>query len=311
MDNVKIDICIVTYRRPKLLEALLQSLAIMDMAGFQVRLIIIDNDHTGSAEKTVEKYKLAKMPFIIIYDIEPIQGISYVRNRALQYIEAHYAAFLDDDETVSAGWLQSIWDALQNYKADVVFGPVIGQLPKNAPKWALKHPSFNRPRHITGTIMNLGGTGNVFFQTSVLGQPFQQFNPVYALTGGEDSDYFNRLYRSGAKMIWCDESEVFESVPAERVNIKWVCRRGYRSGQQFYQQVVQFYTVPKKFLWCLIKIVQIIVASLLLPIVILVSSSQSVVILTRIISSIGQLTIAIGINPYEEYSADLYRSESK
>ncbi|EGV29998.1 glycosyl transferase family 2 [Thiorhodococcus drewsii AZ1] len=283
----------------------------MDMTGFQVRVIVIDNDHRASAGVVVDRYRVTKTPFSIFYDVEPIQGISYARNRALRHIDADYAAFLDDDETVSSGWLQSMMHALHHYGADVVFGPVIGLLPEGAPKWSSKHPSFKRPRHSSGAILATGATGNVLFRVFAIGQPRQQFNSAYALTGGEDTDYFSLLHRSGVRMIWCDEGEVFESISEERLNIKWICRRGYRGGQQFYKRVVQSYSAPNKFLWFSIKIAQTITASLFLPIIAIVSFSQAVIILTRISASMGQLSMSIGMSCYQEYRPDRYRTGSE
>ena len=60
------------------------------------------------------------------YALEPIVGIPYARNRALEMAMAadDLIAFLDDDEVPSEQWLAELLRVWREYSADVVFGPV-------------------------------------------------------------------------------------------------------------------------------------------------------------------------------------------
>src|SRR5690606_7454807 len=56
------------------------------------------------------------------------------------------------------------------------------------------------------------------------------FDERYGLTGGEDTQLFERLRRSGAELRWSEEAVVYETVPASRVDRRWLVRRQYRRG---------------------------------------------------------------------------------
>ena len=56
------------------------------------------------------------------------------------------------------------------------------------------------------------------------------FDPALGLTGGEDTLFFLRATRAGARLVWADDAVVHEAVPAERVRPRWLLRRAYRTG---------------------------------------------------------------------------------
>jgi succinoglycan biosynthesis protein ExoM len=129
-----VDICIATYRRPALLAALLAALAQQDRHGMAVRLIVIDNDHRGTA-RAAARAGAAHSGLPLLYQIEPQQNIALARNRALRLSKADYIVFIDDDETPAPGWLAALLKCCQRCDADLVFGPVDSVLPADAPAW--------------------------------------------------------------------------------------------------------------------------------------------------------------------------------
>lgn len=131
-DITFIDICLATFKRPNLLAEALQSLARLKVDGFRIRVIVVDNDRYATAHATVEEFRQS-VSFEVIYDVEPIQSIPLARNRALSHVRGDYFAFFDDDETVPANWLTTLLATMRRYDADVVFGPVEGLLPSDAP----------------------------------------------------------------------------------------------------------------------------------------------------------------------------------
>jgi hypothetical protein len=56
------------------------------------------------------------------------------------------------------------------------------------------------------------------------------FDPQFGLTGGEDNVFFNHLQHGGARMTWCREAVVFETVPSSRANLLWTLKRAFRYG---------------------------------------------------------------------------------
>jgi succinoglycan biosynthesis protein ExoM len=293
-----IDVCIATFKRPLALRDLLESLNSQDLSGFSMRIVVVDNDVHQSAHTVVDDFRSVS-GLEIIYDVEPRQNISLARNRALSHLQGDYAAFVDDDETVCSSWLRSLLNALVQYKADVVFGPVISVLPVDAPFWA--PAQFKRAMLGSGSEMKTGATSNVLIKRSVLAPVGQRFDPSFGLTGGEDTDFFYRMYLSGRRLVWCEDARVFEPVASERLTLRWLRRRGFRGGQTFRRIFVSQYPAYKKPLWFTIKCAQIVAVVLALPMVRLTSYSVYVALTVRVAGALGQLSHIFQGKDYEEY----------
>lgn len=57
------------------------------------------------------------------------------------------------------------------------------------------------------------------------------FRSDRGLTGGEDTLFFTELALSGRRLVWCNEAVVSERMPAERVDLDYLFRCGFRFGQ--------------------------------------------------------------------------------
>ena len=86
IDNKEtIDVCILTYKREVLLRKLLISINEMSLTDTILNIIVIDNDRMESGKKIIEKFKKISK-YNIVYEIEPDQGISNARNKALSLV---------------------------------------------------------------------------------------------------------------------------------------------------------------------------------------------------------------------------------
>lgn len=301
-----VDVCVATFKRPKLLRKLLESLFRQSLDDIRMRVIVVDNDHDSTAQNIVEAFKKT-LPFEVIYDVEPVQSIPLARNRALSYVRSDYIAIVDDDETVPENWLTTMLATMEQYKADVVCGPVVSLLPAAAPEWAKSQKSFQRVQRPTGTRLECCATNNVIIRRSSLGVPSIGFNPVYGLSGCDDTDFFYRLHLAGKRLIWCDDAEVTEHVPESRVTLKWLRRRGFRSGQSFVRVFVARYSTEKKVIWFIQKIMYLVGGIIGAPFALLLSYSLFVRLTVKIMAMLGQLSIVFGNTVYEEYRTDRYK----
>jgi succinoglycan biosynthesis protein ExoM len=306
-----IDICVATYKRPELLANLLKSLAGQSIRDyFALRVIVVDNDVMGSAETTVSAFR-DESGMEIVYDAETTRGISYARNRALRHVTAPLVAFIDDDEEASMRWMESMLAALDRCSADVVFGPVVALLPDGAPAWAKVHPSFHRPRVPTGTIVSHGATNNALLRSEVVRGNWGSglFNEAFALTGGEDTEFFDRAHRAGFKLIWCDEAVVREHAPMERLTVLWACKRAYRGGQTYFRIFIAKKTALVRLLWLSKRFVALLASIAFLPFLTLGGSGRLVLHLSRMCGWAGQLSQAFGrLFEYEEYGRSMPRA---
>jgi succinoglycan biosynthesis protein ExoM len=294
----KIDVCIATFRRPILLFNLLNSLMRQDLSGIEIRIIVVDNDLNETARTVITAFR-EKYSTDIIYDVEPVKNIAHARNRAIQHVTSDYFVFVDDDEIVSEKWLLSLLNTMKELNADLVFGPVISILPTDSPAWAKS--LFERKEMRTGESLRFGGAGNVMLKRAVLDDIKTKFNPDFGLTGGEDTDFFYRLYLLRKTLIWCEEAKVSEHVPLSRVSLKWLRQRGFRSGQTYNRIVIARYSLAKKSMWFLTKVTQLLVAAIAVPFIRLLSYKSYVSLTVRMSATAGQLSRCFSEKNFEEY----------
>lgn len=226
-----IDVLVCTYRRPELLLKTLDGIARCADAVESVRIVVVDNDHRQSARGTTCQWALDSR-VTVQYLSQPVQNISLTRNMALESATAPWIAMIDDDEVPDPNWLSALLTAAAKFDADVVFGPVIPEFDSCAPAWATHGTVFQRNRFRSGTAMAINEmrTGNVLMRSSRVESDGLRFDPDLGLSGGEDSAFFARMYRSKYRMVWCDDACVREWTPLERTTLLWLLKRAFRSG---------------------------------------------------------------------------------
>jgi glycosyltransferase involved in cell wall biosynthesis len=231
--DVRVAICIGTFRRRELLREALAGLARLTfrkVATPEIEIIVVDNDSSGSAK---EICRTATLPYPIRYIAESKRGIVHVRNRALAEAgAANFIVFLDDDEVPSEAWLDELLATQARFGADVVSGPVLPSYAPGIAEWVKRGGFFVRPNRETGSPLEFCSTNNVLMRNEVLGR-VPRFDDRFQLTGGEDTQFFLRVQRVGCKIIWSQEAIVHESVPKERATFGWILRRGYQSGNSW------------------------------------------------------------------------------
>jgi succinoglycan biosynthesis protein ExoM len=230
----RIDICIVTYKRPDFLRKLLVSLQSQYTAGkFSYDIIVSDNDRARSGEAIVKEFAGATIG--ITYDVEPIRNISLNRNRTLSHATGDYIAILDDDQYVGTQWLLNLYNTLVSCQADVAFGAVIPVFEQNASLIVRKSAAFgvaNFPEGCTDNVIY--HTGNCCFRSEViLGMP-APFDSTLGDRAGEDTQFFEALRRRGCKMVWSQAAVCYEQVPPHRARLSWFMRRYFETGYMLF-----------------------------------------------------------------------------
>jgi len=226
-------ICIATYRRPRGLERLLDSLCRQAFPAGDAPawcVVVVDNEASMPGRDLIEAAR-ARFPVPLIYGVERVRGIASARNRAVQLAgDVDFVAFIDDDEVASGLWLAELLACRARFHADVVAGPVLARFESPPPAWVLRGGFFDRPRQATGASAAYPSTNNALVKTSCLRRVAGPFDPKLNLRGGSDALFFTRLRHEGAKMVWSDEAIVEEYNPVSRVSAGWILRRAFRIG---------------------------------------------------------------------------------
>ncbi len=229
--SVRIDIGICTYRRTEL-EQTLRSLAGLQVPpGVTVRIVVADNDSAPSARTLV--YGMAGgLPFEIRYIHCPASNISLARNACLEAANGDFLIFMDDDQQVVSGdWLTELLSVANASGADAVLGPVLAVYDEEAPRW-MRNGDFHstRPVQVKGEI-HTGYSGNALLRLASPVVAGRRFSLPLGRSGGEDTDYFTRLYRAGGRIAYSPGAAAREPVPTSRASFAWLAKRRFRSGQ--------------------------------------------------------------------------------
>jgi succinoglycan biosynthesis protein ExoM len=232
---IGVAVCIITYRRPQGLAKLLAALARQsEVPARDLLVVVVDNDPERSAHAVVKDAQAGGLA--IDYDQEPVPGIPRARNRSVAIAlerGAQHLAFLDDDETPAETWLARLLDHARAARAPVVTGPVLSVLPDGVPQWIERARVFSRPRFASGHRLDRAATNNVLVDRAVFENMELWFDESRPLTGGTDTDFFRRAHLAGFAIEWCDQAVVYEEVPPERCNLRWIGRRTLRGGLVF------------------------------------------------------------------------------
>jgi glycosyltransferase involved in cell wall biosynthesis len=230
--DVRVAVCVATYRRPEGLLRLLHALEAQEAIGgaVEVAVVVVDNDVSGSA-RAICREAAAWLPLPLRYAVEKRRGIPQARNAALDAAgDADFVAFIDDDVTPEPGWLASLLAMQSRTDADVVTGPCLACFVEPPAPWLADGGFFDGPRHDDGTRLATAYTHNVLVRGALVAAGAARFDERFALTGGEDSELFGRLARDGARIVFCADAVVHEWVPTSRARASWILRRAFRTG---------------------------------------------------------------------------------
>jgi GT2 family glycosyltransferase len=303
----RILVAAATYRRPKGLVRLLDALEKLETAE-QVEILVADNDaerRQGFAICERIRARGYRWPLHAIVASE--RGIAQARNAlvgyALDHTDAGFIAMLDDDEWPSPGWLDRFLRVQRDTGADALHGAVLRDFDKTPGPWARHCQGMAPLRKRSGPVAMIHGTSNVFFTRAslqALDRPW--FDPGFALTGGEDKEFFTRLRRRGARFAWADEAVVFAHVPASRANLGWALTRAYRVGNSDMRVFIKYERGLGAYLLECAKIVGALVLS---PAQFAMSApwpAWRTVALCRLWRNAGKLAALMGVH-FREYAS--------
>lgn len=228
-----VAICIATYKRPEGLRTLLASIDAQQFASFRPRitLVIADNAPQDSAAATLGDISgLTRWP--VIYEMQPVRGIVAARNCTLDRVpdDADFVVFVDDDEHVSTGWLEAMLTTMRDTDATAVQGPVEPDYDQPPPRWIEDLNIFRLGPFRQGQILNFAATNNSMLNAATLRDYNLRFDMRFNKTGGEDEEFYGRVRGTGGVIRAAAGATVFDSVPYQRMSLRWVIRRSYRKG---------------------------------------------------------------------------------
>lgn len=227
-----IVIAVPTFRRPRSLKRLLDAVARLE-TNANVTVVIADNDaerHEGfDVCAALKDYRWPLDAFIA-----PERGIAQVRNALVERALTHacdFIAMLDDDEWPEQQWLDAFLKVQAETGADALHGDILRDFETLPGRLAARLDGIAPLVGETGPVAMIEGSGNILVSRACFeGLAKPCFDPAFALSGGEDRDFFERLRRQGRRFAWAKEAVLHAFVPASRANLRWALLRAYRVG---------------------------------------------------------------------------------
>lgn len=225
---VRITVAVPSYRRPQRLAALLAALPdrFAEVPGTEIDVLVIDNDPDGSARDAARD-----APLEVRYVHETTPGISAARNRALdECATTDLIAFLDDDEIPRPGWLSSLVGVWREQRPAAVAGRLVSVFEEGTDPWVIASGTFHRRERPTGTLLPAASTANLLLDVAQIQRLGLRFDDSLGLSGGEDTMFTRQLVERGGALLWCNESEVEDTVVASRLTRDWAAQRAFSAG---------------------------------------------------------------------------------
>jgi succinoglycan biosynthesis protein ExoM len=241
---IRVMVCICTFRRPSIVTAIESVCAQIVPKHVDYHITVIDNDTSPTAEKTVRTLA-TKAHVKIEYRHVPGPNISIARNAGLESAaSSDWLAFLDDDEFASYNWLSRLLDIRDG--ASAIIGPCRAVYQDKAPRW-IKYGDYHSclPNQKDDDAITTGHTSNALIDMKFATKNQLRFDISLGNVGGEDTMFFRKMCEHGGVLRFSSDAIVYEDVASDRLNVYWIAKRRYRSGQTHAMMVRRF--EPEKF----------------------------------------------------------------
>lgn len=221
---------------------LLDSIGRLEIAAdMTVSVVLVENGDGQVLRQAVDRFETTHPQIRIHHLVEPRLGIVFARNAALGFaVNSHFdsLAFVDDDEVVTPGWINELFEEQQRGHYDIVGGPIRanpGSLPLGFWEGVVWKGLSSRVQQVEQTCAERKANGQesqIVLSTNnwLVSLPFVRekhlrFDDHYNLTGGEDTRFLRDAWRLGAKTGWAPKAVVLENIVRERLSPWYQLRR--------------------------------------------------------------------------------------
>lgn len=228
-----VSVIVCTYNRAHYLAETLAHLLRQSAAKESFEVVLINNNSTDHTEEICNHFATENPEFSFRYIIEKAQGLSYARNRGIKEAKGTILTFIDDDTFVQPDFVEVITNHFSQHPNTIaVGGRIIPKYEKEAPRWMSKFllplvaaldmgdevKAFPKGKFPIGANMSLRKEafekhGNFDVNLGRKG---------LSLEGSEEKDFFYRLIKARAMIIYLPQAVVHHIIPAKRVSMDYI-----------------------------------------------------------------------------------------
>jgi glycosyltransferase involved in cell wall biosynthesis len=243
---VTINICICTRNRAASLRKALASLAAIERRdALRWDVLVVDNGSSDGTAAVATEFA-SVLPLRLARAPEP--GQSHARNTALAQSNGSHIIFIDDDVTVSSGWLAAYASGFERYPQAAFFGgPIVAKVPgvsgrqlaavrkviPGALTWL--DPGLTETALTRKSATLPWGANMAFRRSAVDGREFDPNlgrGPNRGVRSGEETRLFETLLAAGATGVWLPDAKLDHHVSSERCSENYL--RDYCRGVGWY-----------------------------------------------------------------------------
>lgn len=241
MVAINLSIVVCTYNRKWFLENLLEHLSCQLKTTKDCELLIIDNNSSDDTE-TFARDWVAKNRCLAKYHIEPMQGLSYARNKGLSEAQGQWIVYLDDDAYPSKNWLSQIQHTIRERGYDAFGGAYLPWYRDGKVHWyrdsygsntswlTFKSPSILTDQCFSG--------GNAVYRRKLLestkGFPTQMGMHGHSVAYGEENYVQETARRQGFILGFDPNVIIYHYVGLKKQTLSWFWQQGKAVGRDYW-----------------------------------------------------------------------------
>jgi glycosyltransferase involved in cell wall biosynthesis len=235
-----VSVILPTFRRPKLLQAALESLARSENSVREHYEVIIVDNNSGDSTPDVVARMAPTFPFPLRYVLEQVQGVSVARNRGASEANGALLVFMDEDQQIDPGYLARVPETATETGADC-FGGWLGYVDiEKFPAWLwtvvgrVGQRDYGPHGRPLKTNERLAG-GNMIFPRAVF-ERYGGFRTDVGPNGknttyGEDIDIQDRIQAAGGKLFYDPALRQNHYLEPERMKRSYYLNRAFQAGR--------------------------------------------------------------------------------
>ena len=221
----RVAVCLCTYRRNEPLARLLQRLAQIQAQSphLELAVVVADDNPNAAAGEVVEQFA-GSFALGAHHLVNGTQNISNGRNLVLAAaLElADVLVMTDDDCLPELQWIDALLATFAATGAHSVTGPMIADLPDDAPKWIRREGLFERLESFptADSPLDHGQTNNCLISCVWLREhPDHRFDPALGTLGGEDMVFFRGAIALGMQSWFSASARVHAMEPIDELRL--------------------------------------------------------------------------------------------
>ena len=239
---IELSLVISTYNRADRMLVALQSLVQQSADATRWECIVVDNNSTDDTRRVFDGFASCYPTLNLRMVTETAQGLSYARNRGIAESTGAIVAIIDDDERVNDRFVEAYVDFFARHpEAVAAGGRVVPEYPSGRPAWLshytevpLANPTDWGDRERLFPRGRIPAGGNMAFRRDMLLR-YGGFDTSLGrvggrLTGGEESDLFERMAADGVRFHYVPDAVIWHIIGAEKLTDDYFSRLSFNTG---------------------------------------------------------------------------------